>query len=145
MNRQSNQITALYCRIANYTPGAYDLAKKQQMETLSQYAEDHHLENPQFYCDWGVSGTSMNRPEYRRMIQDILERKVSTLVVLNLSRLNRDSTACWELIGTVLRQRGIAFHSIQDGDGVAESLKKFAQIKSELLEAYRQSCKGGQK
>lgn len=115
------------------------------METLSQYAEDHHLENPQFYCDWGVSGTSMNRPEYRRMIQDILERKVSTLVVLNLSRLNRDSTACWELIGTVLRQRGIAFHSIQDGDGVAESLKKFAQIKSELLEAYRQSCKGGQK
>lgn len=143
MDRQSNQITALYCRIAHVIPDENDLAKNHQMETLSKYAADHNLENPHFYCDWGVSGISTNRPEFRRMLQDILDGKISNLVVLNLSRLGRNPATCWELIGIVLPQRGIAFHSVQDGDGITESLHKFEQIQAELLEAYHRSKKGG--
>jgi len=111
MDRQSNKITALYCRMAHYLTNADTLAGRCQMETLSQYAADHHHENPQFYCEWGVSGISFNRPEYRRMLQDVIAGSVSNLVVLNLSRLSRNSTACWELIGKLYCPRA-ALYSI---------------------------------
>ena len=143
MDRQSNKITALYCRMAHYFTDADTLAGRCQMETLSQYAADHHLENPQFYCDWGVSGISSNRPEHRRMLQDVIAGSVSNLVVLNLSRLSRNSTTCWELIGMVLPPRGIVFHSVQDGDEITETLNRFAQIQDQLLKAYHLSRRGG--
>lgn len=143
MDRQSNKITALYCRMAHYFTGADVLAGKRQRETLSQYAADHQLKNPHFYCDWGVSGIGHDRPEYRRMLQDVIDGKVSNLVVLNLSRLGRDYTACWELIGTVLPQRGIAFHSVQDGDNISETLARFAKIWEELTKSCCLSQRGG--
>lgn len=143
MDRQSNKITALYCRMAHYLTDADVLAGKCQRETLSQYAADHQLQNPHFYCDWGVSGIAHNRPEYRRMLQDVIDGKVSNLVVLNLSRLGRDYTACWELIGTVLPQRDIAFHSVQDGDNISETLARFAQVWDELTKSCRLSQRGG--
>lgn len=143
MNRQSNKITALYCRMDHYHTDADALAGKCQMETLSQYAADHQLENPHFYCDWGVSGITPDRPEYQRMLQDVIDGKVSNLVVLNLSRLGRDNTVCWELIGTVLPQRGITFHSIQDGNGIAETLAQSTQVWDRLTKACRLSRRGG--
>jgi len=143
MDRQSNKITALYCRMAHYLTDEDILAGKDQMKTLSQYAADHHLENPHFYCDWGVSGIALDRPEYRRMLQDVIAGNVSDLVVLNLSRLGRNCAACWELIGQVLPQRGIAFHSVQDGNGIIKILNLSARIYDELINAYRLSQRGG--
>lgn len=143
MDRQSNKITALYCRMAHYFTDADILAGRCQMEILSRYAAGHHLENPQFYCDWGVSGITADRPEYQRMLQDVIAGNVSNLVVLNLSRLSRNSTACWELISIVLPPRGIVFHSVQDGDGITDTLNQLAQIHDELLNAYCMSQKGG--
>lgn len=142
MDRQPNKITALYCRIAHYLTEADILAGKHQMEILSQYAMDHHLKNPHFYCDWGVSGIALDRPEYRHMLQDVIAKNVSDVVVLNLSRLGRDYVSCWELIGIVLPQRGITFHSIQDGGEITETLNKSVQIRTELLKTYRLKQRG---
>lgn len=135
MNRQPDKTAALYCRLAHYFSSEDELAAKYQMETLTLYASEKHLSNTCFYCDWGVSGLAHDRPEYRRMLQDVLAGKVANVVVLNLSRLSRDYISAWELIGIALPQRGVAFYSVQDGDSIAETLNTFTRMRDEVLKA----------
>ena len=114
MNRQSNKITALYCRIAHYHSEMDTLAARNQMERLTAYAAGNGLRNPKFFCDWGFSGTTTDRPEYQRMLRAVEAGNVSDLVVMNLPRLCRDFMACQELLERVLPQAGVTLHSIQE-------------------------------
>ena len=92
MNRQSEKITALYCRLASFTE-ADILTAKNQMDRLAAYAAENGLQNPEFFCDWGFSGTNMERPEYQRMLHEVEAGRVNNLVVVSLCRLGRDYTA----------------------------------------------------
>lgn len=114
MNRQSNKITALYCRIAHYHSEMDALAARNQMERLTAYAAKNGLQNPKFFCDWGFSGTTTGRPEYQRMLWAVEAGNVSDLVVMSLSRLCRDFMACQELLERVLPQAGVTLHSLQE-------------------------------
>lgn len=88
MDRQSIKITALYCR-TDYPSTDTDIAHAQ-IDRLSRYAREHGLKNPKFFCDWGYSGTTADRPEYQRMLGEVVNGNVANLVVLNISRLDRD-------------------------------------------------------
>ena len=141
MDRQSIKITALYCR-TDYPSIDTDTAHAQ-IDRLSRYAREHGLKNPKFFCDWGYSGTTSDRPEYQRMLGEVVSGNVANLVVLNLSRLDRDSEDAWKLIGDTLPRYGVAFHSVQDGAGIDETLDKFSLIRQELETACRRSQKRG--
>ena len=43
-----------------------------------------------YYIDDGYSGTNFNRPEYKRMFKDIVEGKINTVIVNDLSRFGRN-------------------------------------------------------
>lgn len=144
MDRQSDKITALYCRIDKpFDIGADSTAAHAQIDRLTQYAKEHNLKTPKFFCDWGYSGTTSDRPEYQRMLQEVVSGNVANLVVLNLSRLNRDTEDAWKLIGDTFPHYGVAFHSVQDGSGIDETLNKFSLIRQELETAYRRSQERG--
>lgn len=70
MNRQSNKITALYCRLAHYNKDLDVSIVRNQQENLLKYAIEHGLENPCFYCDCGFSGTTFDRPEFQSMLRE---------------------------------------------------------------------------
>lgn len=141
MDRQSDRITALYCR-TDYPSIDTDIAHAQ-IDRLSRYAREHGLKNPKFFCDWGYSGTTSDRPEYQRMLREVVIGNVANLVVLNLSRLDRDCEDAWKLIGDTLPHYGVVFHSIQDGAGINETLNRFSQIRKELEAAYLRSQERG--
>ena len=146
MDRQSDKITALYCRIGKpFDIGKDTAVAHTQIDRLSQYVKEHNLKNPKFFCDWGYSGATSDRPEYQRMLQEVVSGNVANLVVLNLSRLDRDCEDAWKLIGDTLPHYGVAFHSVQDGAGINETLNRFSQIRKELEVAYRRSQERGQK
>jgi len=132
MNRQSNKITALYCRLAHYISDEDKMAGKCQMETLTRYVLDKHLENAHFYCDWGCSGTELGRPGYQRLIQDVLTEKVSALVVVDVSRLTRNSLDALELIENVFPEYGVALHVVKEGREVIGTLTKMQKAIIEL-------------
>ena len=90
MNRQQEKITALYCRIDSGKQNELD-AQYGQIQSLLDYARQHGLPNPHFFCDWGYSGTTADRPEYCRMLQAVTSGHVANLVVAKLDRLIRDS------------------------------------------------------
>lgn len=144
MDRQSDKITALYCRIGKPFDAEKDTAVAHaQIDRLSEYAREHGLKNPKFFCDWGYSGTTPDRPEYQRMLREVISGNVANLVVLNLSRLDRDYEDAWKLIGDTLPHYGVAFHSVQDGAGINETLNKFSLIRQELETACRRSQERG--
>lgn len=143
MNRQSGKITALYCRLANYDKH-YDLSTaRNQHKILLDYAIEHGLENPCFYCDWGFSGTTFDRPEFQSMLRDVKAGNITNLVVNNLSRLGRNSHDCGKLIEHVLPKYSVTVHSVQEGITPPEQLSKMAKIHKTLLSLCYERQRGG--
>lgn len=141
MDRQSDKITALYCRIDGPVDTVSDTVAKSQMDALSRYAEQHNLGNQKFYCDWGFSGTTSNRPGYQDMLREVRAGMVSALVVVDISRLTRNSIDVWELLGNVFPQYGVALHTIADGGKIIDTLP---QMQKAIIELYRLDVEGGQ-
>ena len=48
------------------------------------------LELVDFYIDDGYSGTTFDIPEYKRIFKDIVDGKVNTVIVKDLSRFGRN-------------------------------------------------------
>lgn len=61
MSSQSNQITALYCRLSRDNEQQGDSNSiANQKKILAKYAQDNGFTSPQFYVDDGFSGTSFD-------------------------------------------------------------------------------------
>lgn len=135
------EFPAPYCRVGkpfNVDRDA-DIAHAQ-IDGLSRYAEEHGLKNPKFFCDWGFSGTTPNRPEYQRMLQEVEAGKVAALVVMNLSRLTHSNIDAGELISNVFPRNGVVLHSVKEGGKIVDSL---TQMRKCIIELYRQDAEGG--
>lgn len=87
------------------------------------------------YCDAGISGKDMNRPELRRLIRDIERGEVDMVMVSELSRLSRsirDFSQLWEL----MQAHGCGFLSLREnfdtsnaaGEMLLYSIANFAQF-----------------
>ena len=82
MNKQQNKQTAIYCRLSRDDEGIGDSMSIQNQKTfLSQYAANNGFTDYTFYVDDGFSGTSFERPDFKRMIKDIESGKIGTVIV----------------------------------------------------------------
>lgn len=86
-----DKIDALYCRLSRDDELQGDSNSiKNQKAILSKYASEHGMPNPQFYVDDGYSGTTFNRPDFQRLMDDVNSGRVRTIIVKDMSRLGRD-------------------------------------------------------
>ncbi len=147
MNRQSNKITALYCRVGGSCGDMDGLIRRNQMERLAGYAAGHGLQNPEFFCDWGIPSTTPERPEYQRMLREIEAGNVSDLIVVSINRLWREWEAGYEFFCSVLPNHGVTLHILQDNSiSTPQDLKKVAAQYEELLALFQlKSQKRGRK
>lgn len=67
-----------------------------------------------FYIDDGWSGTDFERPEFRRMIEDIRNKKVNCVVVKDLSRFGRNYVEAGKYLEVVFPMFKIRFIAIND-------------------------------
>ena len=63
---------------------------KKDEERENKVAKENNLNIYDTYVDDGYSGTSFDRPEFNRMIQDIENKKINMVITKDLSRLGRD-------------------------------------------------------
>ena len=61
-----------------------------QRKILRAFAEENHYRIYDEYVDDGYTGTNFNRPDFKRMITDIENKKVNMIITKSLSRLGRD-------------------------------------------------------
>ena len=133
MNRQQEKITALYCRIDSGKQNDLD-AQYEQIQSLLDYARQHGLPNPHFFCDWGYSGTTADRPEYCRMLQAVTSGHVENLVVAELDRLIRGNVLdCGRVVKMVL-DNAVTLHILSEDKSVAGQTVHLA---SAVKAAYR--------
>lgn len=134
MNRQQEKITALYCRIDSGKQNELD-AQYGQIQSLLDYARQHGLPNPHFFCDWGYSGTTADRPEYCRMLQAVTSGHVANLVVAKLDRLIRGNVLdCGRAVKMVLDNK-VTLYSIEEG---AEAAHQAISLANAIEVAYQE-------
>ena len=86
----------------------------QKLIITSYIKKNEDLELFDFYIDDGYSGTTFDRPEYKRMIKDIAEGKVNTIIVKDLSRFGRNHIESDNYIENILPGYNVRFISIID-------------------------------
>ena len=86
---------------------------KNQKNLLIKYATDNNF-NYSIYIDDGYTGTNFNRPSFSKLLQDINNQKIDTVIVKDLSRLGRDYIKTGELIEHFFPIHNIRFIAITD-------------------------------
>ena len=83
------------------------------------------------YVDDGYTGTSFNRPSFKRMIADIEEGKVNCVIVKDLSRFGRDYIDTGRYLERVFPELGVRFISVSDGiDSIRQAYDMLLPIKN---------------
>ena len=85
-----------------------------------------------FYIDDGYSGTTFNRPEFKRMIKDITEDKINTVIVKDLSRFGRNHVEADNYIENFLPGYNVRIISINDNIDTFKIPKSNAYIEIPL-------------
>ena len=81
VRQEQEKITALYERLSRDDEQVGDSNSiKTQKTMLEAYAEQHGYTNIVHYTDDGYSGGSFDRPDWKRMMNDIEEGKVGTVI-----------------------------------------------------------------
>lgn len=67
------------------------------------------------YVDDGFSGTSIKRPAFNRLMKDIKNLEIDTIIVKDLSRFMRDYIAMGDYLENIFPFMGVRFIAINDG------------------------------
>ena len=117
MNRQlnENRITALYCRLSQ-DDGREGESNSivNQRNLLTAFARKSHFKNLQYFVDDGYSGTTFDRPQFRKMEQLIENGEVGTVIVKDMSRLGRNYLQVGMYTDIVFPENDVRFIAIND-------------------------------
>ena len=86
----------------------------QKLIINSYIEKNKDLELFDYYIDDGYTGTTFDRPEYKRMFKDIVEGKINTVIVKDLSRFGRNHIQSDDYIENILPGYNVRFISIID-------------------------------
>ena len=116
MKRQSDKITALYCRLSRDDELQGDSNSiVNQKNILSKYAEDNGFCNTQFFVDDGYSGTNFNRPSWEKLIALVEDNQVEAIIVKDMSRLGRDYLKVGFYTEVMFVEKNIRFIAVNNG------------------------------
>jgi len=104
-----------------------DYINKQ--ENMKIYAE---------YVDDGYSGANFNRPDFKKMINDIKNKFIDIVITKDLSRFGRDYVECGEYIEKVFPDNGVRYIAVLDKiDSFKETvINDFLPLKSLFNEKH---------
>jgi len=117
MKRRSDteKITALYCRLSqdDGREGESNSITNQKA-FLKEQAIQRRFRSLQFFVDDGYSGTNFNRPGFREMERLILEDRIGTVMVKDMSRLGRNYLEVGMYTDIVFPEHGVRFIAVND-------------------------------
>ena len=79
----------LYLRLSQEDGDGESMSIANQRKILYEYARQHNMEIVDEYVDDGVTGYTMNRPEFNRLKRDLNNDKVDIILAKDLSRIGR--------------------------------------------------------
>ncbi|MGM9578361.1 MAG: recombinase family protein [Evtepia sp.] len=129
---------ALYIRLSreDENEGPSQSVTNQQ-SLLGEFVRQQGLSVCDTYIDDGWSGTSFDRPAFRRMIGDIEAGKVNLVITKDLSRLGRDYIMTGHYMERYFPEKGVRYISLLDGidtgvESTANDITPFRAIMNDM-------------
>ena len=135
---QKKYITALYLRLSS-EDGDKDESESisNQRKILRSYAKENGYIIYDEYVDDGYSGTNFDRPDFKRMINDIENKKINMVITKSLSRLGRDYIETGRLIEKYFPENNIRYIALLDDvDTLLDSSTDFVALKNLMNDFY---------
>ena len=138
MNRQSDKITAIYCRLSRDDELAGDSGSiTMQKAITSRFAKEQGFKNIQYFVDDGYSGTNFNRPDWQRMIELIEADKVGVLIAKDMSRIGRNYLEVGFYTEVLFPEHHVRFIAINSGvDSANQQENDFTPVLNIINEFY---------
>ena len=116
MNRQSDKITAIYCRLSRDDELAGESNSiVNQKAILKKYAKEQGFRNIQFFVDDGYSGANFNRPDWKRMIELVENDKVGVIIAKDMSRIGRNYLEVGLYTEMLFPEHNVRFIAVNSG------------------------------
>ena len=113
--KQKHYIAGLYYRLSQEDERQGESVSIDNQRTiLRKYAEERGFEIHDEYIDDGISGTTFQRPEVQRLLDDAKTGGINTIIVKDLSRFGRNYIEVGQYVDYVFPAFGIRFIAIQD-------------------------------
>ena len=137
-NKDSLKITALYERLSKDDElNGESNSITNQKKILEDYAEKNGYANISHYTDDGWSGASFDRPNWKRLIEDVEQGKIGTVIVKDMSRVGRDYLQVGFYTEVMFREKGVHFIAISNGvDSEKRESAEFAPFLNIMNEYY---------
>ncbi|WP_373116162.1 recombinase family protein [Coprobacillus cateniformis] len=88
---------------------------KNQKALIESFLENKaNIEIEDYYIDDGYTGTNFERPDFKRMLQDVVNGKINSIIVKDLSRLGRNHREVGKYIEEVFPVYDIRIISVND-------------------------------
>lgn len=137
-NKHSRDKTAfIYVRLSRddeLEGESYSISNQKKL--LTKVAKDKGYTNIIVFCDDGVSGVTMNRPEFNKMIEQLGMGKATAVFVKDLSRLGRNYIEVGRLTEEFFPEHNIRLVSVSDNLDTEEGDNELTPIKNLFNEWY---------
>ena len=129
---------ALYLRLSrdDNNSNAESMSIQSQKDMLTSYAYEHGYEIAGVYSDDGWTGTTYNRPDFIRMIEDIKLGKVNMVITKDLSRLGRNYVMTGQYTDFFFPEHGVRYVAVNDSYDSEKEDNDIAPFKNILNEMY---------
>lgn len=128
----------IYLRLSKENHGDSIAHQKSIIYSYLKKKPEIHLEEE--YIDEGFSGSNFQRPAFQRMMSDIRQGRINTVLVSDLSRFGRNFLESERYLGNIFPFLGVRFLSVLEGMDSHQDSSGFRHLlrpmKNLLNEAY---------
>ena len=130
--------TALYERLSRDDERYGDSVSIEHQKTyLEKYAVEHGLTQIHHYTDDGWTGGNFDRPGWSRLIADVEEGKIGTIIVKDMSRVGRDHVQTGFYTEIYFGQKNVHFIAVDSRvDNMSRDSNEFAPLLNVFNEYY---------
>ena len=136
MTQQQKNRTAVYCRLSVDDGDGESMSIGNQREMLTRYCKENDLIIVDIYIDDGYSGTNFDRPDFKRMINDIENGMIDVVVTKDLSRLGREYLKTGTYIEIFFPAHNVRYIAVNDSVDTATGTNEFIGIRNIINEIY---------
>ena len=116
-----NNKAGIYLRLSKDDEKAGEsLSIENQRLILQKYAVEHGFEIVDEYIDDGYSGTSFERPEVQRLLEDAKIGRINIIIVKDLSRFGRNYIQVGQFVDYIFPMYNIRFIALSDNVDTAD-------------------------
>ena len=138
MNRQTQKVTALYSRLSRDDEAVGDSGSiVNQKAMLESYAAQNGFFNVAHFSDDGYSGKNFERPDWKRLVEEIEAGNIETVITKDMSRVGRDYLQTGYYTEVFFREKGVRFIAISNNiDSQNSESGEFAPFLNIMSEWY---------